>query len=307
MIAKLLIIANPSSGNGQGLRVAERVAGLLIANNVAVEVRSTTSRGEAETIATEALTNGYSRIIACGGDGTVHEIVNALARWSESKASMPVSLGIIPCGRGNDFARALGIPSSPHKAAEVILQGYTKTIDLGTVNNRYFATVATLGFDSEVAQLVYDGAGPFKGAIAYFWGMIRMLRIYQGVELRMSGAFGTVTQMVLLAATGNTTTYGGGIKIVPNANPEDGQLDICLVRIMSVGQILRVLPKVYWGGHLNHPNIFSYRTDYLKLETDRPVVIFADGEPVGETPATIISRAKVLSVLCPNPLNGESY
>ena len=292
MTGRLLIIANPKSGNGRGLLCAEQAKELLTANNVPVEVRPTSARGEAESIASDAVESGYSCVTACGGDGTVHEIVNALA-------GTDVALGILPCGRGNDFARAVGIQPTPDRSADVLLQDHRKSYDLGKVNGRYFATVATLGFDSEVARLVYDGAVPFKGMTAYLWGLARMLRVYRGVGLRMTGDFGTINQTVLLAATGNTSTYGGGIKIVPNASPTDGELDICLVRMMSAGRILRVFPRVYWGGHLSHPSIFSYRTGRLKLETEEPVVLFADGEPVGETPAEIVSAPGALSVVCP--------
>jgi len=294
MAGKSLIIANPISGSGRGMDFAERARGMLSGNGVNVEVRFTSARGEAEALAAKAVDSGYSRVAACGGDGTVHEVVNALA-------GTDVALGILPCGRGNDFARAAGIPSSPEKAASMLLQGHVRSFDLGKVNDRYFSTVVTLGFDSEVARLVYDGEVPFKGMVAYLWGLARMLRTYGGVGLRMTGDFGTVNQTVLLAATGNTSTYGGGIKIVPKASPTDGELDICLVRMMSAARVLRIFPRVYWGGHLSHPDIFSYRTGSLKLETEQPVVLFADGEPVGETPADIIAVPGALKVICPVP------
>ncbi len=293
MTEKTLIVVNPKSGSGRGAGYADRAKELLASNQVAVDVRHTTGRGEAETLASEAVETGYARVTVCGGDGTVHEVVNALA-------GTDVALGILPCGRGNDFARAMGIPAAPEKAASILLQGHVRPFDLGKVNDRYFATVMTLGFDSEVARLVYDGEVPFKGMAAYLWGMLRMLRIYGGVGLRMTGDFGTIDQSVLLAATGNTSTYGGGIRIVPNASPDDGALDICLVRMMSAARILRVFPRVYWGGHLSHPSIFSYRTGRLRLETDEPVVLFADGEPVGETPAEIVAAPGALRVVVPD-------
>ena len=294
MTGKTLIVVNPTSGNGRGMRYAERVRGLLEANRASVELQSTSARGEAETVAAEAVQAGYTCVAACGGDGTMHEVVNALA-------GTDVALGILPCGRGNDFARAMGIPAAYERAASILVQGHVRPFDLGKVNDRYFATVVTLGFDSEVARLVYEGQVPFKGTAAYLWGLARMLRVYRGEALRMTGDFGTIDQTVLLAATGNTCTYGGGIRIAPNASPADGALDICLVRMMSASRILRVLPRVFWGGHLTHPDVFSYRTGSLSMETERPVVLFADGEPVGETPAEIIAVPGALRVACPFP------
>ncbi len=294
MNGRIRIVANPASGSGRGMRYAEQVRDLLTANHADVEIRPTSARSEAEAFAAEAVREGYACVVACGGDGTVHEVVNALA-------GTDVALGILPCGRGNDYARAMGIPAAPEKAASVLLQGHVRPFDLGKVNDRYFATVVTLGLDSEVARLVFEGQVPFKGMAAYLWGLARMLRVYRGVALRMTGDFGTIDQTVLLAATGNTSTYGGGIRIAPNADPADGALDICLVRMMSVSRILRVFPRVYWGGHLTHPGVFSYRTGSLSMETERPVVMFADGEPVGETPAEIIAVPGALRVACPAP------
>lgn len=294
MTAKTLIVVNPKSGSGRGMGYAERVRELLAANEVPADIRPTSARGDAEAFASEAVDAGYTCVAACGGDGTVHEVVNALA-------GTDAALAILPSGRGNDFARAMGIPDAPGKAASILLRGHTRPYDLGKVNDRYFATVVTLGFDSEVARLVYDGEVPFRGIAAYLWGVARMLRIYGGVGLRMTGDFGTINQSVLLAATGNTSTYGGGIKIAPKASPTDGMLDICLVRMMSASRILRVFPRVYWGGHLNHPSIFYYRTSRLRLETDQPVVLFADGEPVGGSPAEIVAVPGALRIVCPDP------
>ena len=292
MTGKTLIVTNPKSGSGRGVAYADRMLELLAGKGVPAEIRHTSAQGEAEAIAAEAVRTGYSCVAACGGDGTVHEVVNALAETE-------VNLCILPCGRGNDFARAIGIPATPEKAASMLLRNHVRSFDLGKVNDRYFATVLTLGFDSEVARLVYDRAVPFKGMAAYLWGFARMLRTYRGMGLRMTGDFGTINQTVLLAATGNTSTYGGGIKIVPNADPSDGALDICLVRMMSAARVLRIFPKVYWGGHLNHPSIFSYRTGRLRLDTDKPVGLFADGEPVGETPAEITAVAGSVRVVVP--------
>ena len=294
MTGKTLIVANPKSGSGRGMDYAERVRQLLTANEVPVDIRPTSARGDAEAFASEAVDAGYACVAACGGDGTVHEVVNALG-------GTDVALGMLPCGRGNDFARAMGIPAAPEKAASVLMRGHIGHYDLGKVNGRYFATVVTLGFDSEVARLVYGGEVPLKGMAAYLWGVARMLRVYRGVGLRMTGDFGTINQTVLLAATGNTSTYGGGIRIAPKATPTDGQLDICLVRMMSASRILRVFPRVYWGGHLNHPSVFSYRTSSLRLETEQPVVLFADGEPVGESPAEIVAVPRALRIVCPDP------
>ena len=292
MDKKWIIIANPTSGGGRGRKVAEAAEKLIRAGGVETEFVFTKAKGDAAMAAKKAVDDQISGVIACGGDGTVHEVINSLA-------TSQVVFGLIPCGRGNDFARAMNIPTSYKKATEILLEGRTKRIDLGIVEGHYFATVVTLGFDSEVARLVFEKAVPFTGTAAYILGVIKMFRSYKGINLRMTGDFGSVDQPVLLTATGNTSSYGGGIKIVPDASPTDGLLDVCHARMMSRSKILRLLPTAFWGGHTSNEHISMFQTRTLKLDTDVPVVLFADGEPVCETPATISVVRQALTVVCP--------
>jgi diacylglycerol kinase (ATP) len=292
MPQEILIIANPVSGGGRGRSTAERALAWLKPQGMDARIVYTAGRGEATGHALRAKAEGVRRIVVCGGDGTIHEAVNGLA---ESE----VVLGLLPCGRGNDLARALNIPVHPEQAARVLIEGATKRIDLGRVNGRYFSTVATMGFDSEVARLVYEKAVPFSGTLAYVCGVLRMLVRYEGIPLRMEGDFGAIEQRVLLAATGNTASYGGGMKILPQASPEDGLLDVCHARMMSRFRVLRMFPSVFWGGHVSFPEITLYRTGRLRLETPEPVVLFADGEPAGRTPATVEAVPRALAVICP--------
>lgn len=292
MSPDILIIANPASGGGRGRSVAERAAWYISAHGGQARVVLTQGRGDATRLTRDALRDGIPRIVACGGDGTTHEIAGVLA-------GSDAVLGVLPCGRGNDFARALGIPTQPAAAAAVVLDGITRQIDLGRVNGRYFCTVATLGFDSEVARLVYDKRVPFTGTAAYICGVLTMLVRYRGIALRAHGDFGTLNGPVLLAATGNTTTYGGGMRILPQARPDDGLLDVCHVRMLPPLAVLRLFPTVFWGGHVTHPAVTIVRTRRLTVETPEPVWLFADGEPISQTPAEISLAERALTVFIP--------
>lgn len=288
----ILIIANPTSGGGRGKTMAEHVLDYVHGRGKTVGLVFTGKRGDAAELAARAAEKGISRIAACGGDGTIHEIVGAIA-------NSDLEMGLLPCGRGNDFARAMNIPTKWDHAAEILVTGITRRIDLGRVNDRYFCTIATMGFDSEVARLVYNKAVPLTGTAGYVYGVIKTLIGYKGITAKLAGDFGTIEQSILLTATGNTRSYGGGMNIVPEAVPDDGLLDVCCVRMMSPFQILRLLPKVFWGGHTADPRVTISRTKWLTIETPEPVWLFADGEPVCRTPAEIRVAEKALTVLCP--------
>lgn len=290
MSADIVIIANPTSGGGRGRAVAERAARYIAAHEGRARVVLTQTRGDGARLATDALRDGACRIAACGGDGTIHEVAGALA-------GSDAALGILPCGRGNDFARALGIPRQLDAAAAILMDGSPRRIDLGQANGRYFCTVVTLGFDAEVARLAYNKAVPFSGTAAYICGVLLMLVRYQGLSLHLCGDFGTFDGPVLLTATGNTTTYGGGMRIVPQAVPDDGLLDVCLVRMLPRLAVLRLFPTVFWGGHVTHPAVMIARTRRLSVETPEPVWLFADGEPLCQTPAEITLAERALTVL----------
>lgn len=287
----MLIIANPASGGGRGRKLSEYAVRVLGERGRMIRAQYTERRGDAVLFAQKALDAGTACVAACGGDGTVHEIAGVLA-------GTDTALGLLPCGRGNDFARALGIPSPAKQAVDILAAGATRRVDLGKVNGVYFCTVATMGFDSEVARLVYDKAVPFSGTAAYLAGVLKTLAAYRGIRAKLHGDFGTMDQTVLLAATGNTSSYGGGMKIVPDASPEDGLLDVCHARMMSRLQVLRLLPTVFWGGHVSNPHITMTRTRRLNIETDEPVWLFADGEPACRTPAEVTVAEKVLRVVC---------
>ena len=252
----------------------------------------TQGRGDAARIASEALASGCRQFAVCGGDGTVHEAVGVLA-------GSDAALGIVPCGRGNDLARALGIPRDTASAAEVLTSGFARRIDLGKIGDRHFGTVACLGFDSEVARRVYEGRVPFSGTVGYVWAVLRTLLTFRCPVVRLAGDFGAFEGPVLLAATGNTPFYGGGMKVTPQAACDDGLLDVCIVRELSRLAVLRFFPRVFSGRHVDLPPVQALRTRSLRMWTQEPLWIFADGQPVCRTPATIEVVERALTVLCP--------
>ena len=288
-----LLIANPISGKGKGKVIAEKAHQQLTSNGRSGRLSLTSGRGDALRLAQNAIQNGCRWLITCGGDGTIHEVVNAIAARPE------VVLGLIPCGRGNDFARALGVPKNPDQAIRVLLGGRPFQVDVGRIGDLYFDTIVTCGYDAEVSRRASESNAPFSGTATYLYTAITTLFSYNTPAARLEGDFGVYEGNILLAATGITPHYGGGFKITPNAVMNDGLLDVCIIKPVSRLTVLRMLVKLFWGGHTSHPAVSIQRTKSLTIQTEPPTLLYADGEQVGYTPATVELVERGLTVLVP--------
>ena len=301
-----ILIANPISGKGKAKGVAEQAHTALTASGQQGHLMLTSASGDARRFAEEATANGTRFIIACGGDGTVHEVVNGIATVPD------VTLGVLPCGRGNDFAAAIGVPLKPEAAIATLLSGTPIRVDLGCCYNaqtpltepqgiikKYFITIATCGYDTEVSRRAAKGTPLFAGTASYAYAAVETLFYYEPPSVHLEGDFGTYEGPLLLAATGITNRYGGGFQIVPDARIDDGLFDVCIVRPVSSVTVLRLLVTLFWGGHVKHPAVSMHQTRTLKIETDPPMLLYADGEPMCETPATIEIIKHGLAVMSP--------
>lgn len=297
-----LIVVNPTSGRGRGLRTADAVARALRARGRSVRVEPTSRTGDAERIASEALRDGEYRpgcVVACGGDGTVQEVANALASFVPPPGESRPVMGLAPAGRCNDFARALGVKRHPATIADILADGVARAIDLGRVNSRYFCTVATIGVDAEVSSFVDNMRLPLTGTIAYLYGALRVLRRYQPKVLRITGDFGVVEKPVFLASSANTSSYGGAIPIAPGALPADGLLELCVIDAVSGFRVLALVASVLRGRHEREPEVRFIRTKQLRIDADEPVELWADGERIGQTPALIEVAPGAVEVMLP--------
>lgn len=286
----MLIIANPTSGKGKGSRTAVAIAELLRRQGANIEVRYTAASGDAELIARKAITSGTRPlrcIVACGGDGTIQEIANALADARPSLGDACPALGLAPAGRCNDFARAFDIPTDPVVIAEVLLNGRARPTDLGRVNGRFYCTVVTAGADAEVSSYVDTMRMPLRGTLAYLYGAIRVLIHYRPYDMKITGDFGVIERPMLLASTANTSCYGGAIRIAPDADPADGQLNLCIVDRIPRLRAIALIPALLAGRHGRCPAVHFLRTQRLTIESRRPLELWADGERIAGTPATI--------------------
>ena len=290
-----VVIANPTSGSQSAPVLATRAVELLRHQGHSAELKVTGARGDAQAWATDAALAGISRVVGCGGDGTLQEIATALE-------GSPTALGILPGGRCNDFAHALGISKtdSPEKLAATLTAGHVRAIDLGAVAGRRFLTVATLGFDSHVSRFVETRKLWFKGTPAYVYGVARVLPGFRFPQIRLSGDFGIRDKRMLLAATGNTPCYGGAMQIAPGAKMDDGLFDICTVKKLPRLAVFGFLMRVLRGTHVNHSAVEMLKSRTLEVETpEGPQYICADGETIAQTPCTFEVKPGALKVIAP--------
>ena len=302
MGSEVFVIANPMAGDGKAGELSHKLVEALSRLQVSTTLKTASSAGESEELARLAIAEGSDVIVACGGDGTVHEIINDIKPCPGSTVT-PV-LAVLPAGRCNDFSTSISLPDSPIKLAVAIKTGNTKKIDLGKVGERFFATVATLGFDSEVAEYVDSGAPPFflSGVLSYIYGLLIKLPRYQFPEIRIRTNSSIFQGRILLAAVGNTDRYGGGFLICPGARIDDGLLNLCIVRQIPRLQVLKVLPKVFYGQHISHPKVsqetFSNMSVAL-VSTGKPehlrIWVWADGERAALLSAEVETTFEVIA------------
>ncbi len=267
--APLPLLVNPRAGGGR----AKALAGLL-SSLPGVRVSLATSADDFLLKVREAVGEGRTRLLVCGGDGSLHLAIQILA-------GSDCALGIVPAGRGNDLARALAVPCDPRAAAERALRVAPRRIDLGCLSGRLFACVAGAGFDGEVARFARERARGPCGGLIYPYAVVRTLLTYSPPHFRIEHDGGIEEGPGTLAALANAPCYGGGMRIAPAAVLDDGRLDLVFVRRVSRLRLLLVFPRVYRGTHTSDPAFFTRRTTRARIHIDRPLTFFGDGEPLG--------------------------
>jgi diacylglycerol kinase (ATP) len=293
----LVVIANPRSGRGKvGAHLVE-IERFLTDAGLSYRVVRTTHPGHATEAAREALAAGERYLVAAGGDGTVHEVLNGMIADDRPVAADAV-LGVVAAGSGCDFARSFGLPGDAVQAARHLAGDDVRPIDVGKVTftsspgsdsgpaevTRYFANIAEVGLGAAVAARAAT-LPTFLGGARYFGGFWLTLPRFGPREVRLDAdgqAFGWRAFNVVVA---NCRFYGGGMQISPKSSPGDGALEV-LVMTGPKSDSFTTLPKIYRGRHLPHRNIAELRVGRVRVETDLPFPIEADGEILGVTPAT---------------------
>ncbi len=292
----IVVILNPRAGRYRAMRhqqtlrelmeQASRVTGLTW------RIVETKRPGDATVLAQQAVQEGASIVVAAGGDGTAGEVANGIVGTS-------ARLGILPLGTGNDFARCAGISENLPVAIDTLFTGKPRRVDLGQVNGRYFLNVAGCGFDGEVARRVNQGYRLLQGTAAYVAAVCQTIFTFQPVQMRITADGETTIRRALLCTVANSQSYGGGMRIAPFAQIDDGLLDVCVVQAVSKIEFMRVFPRVFSGTHITHPLFLMQTAREVTVESDPPVPVLVDGDVMGTTPAHFRVYPCAIEVILP--------
>jgi diacylglycerol kinase (ATP) len=290
------VLVNPASGAGRvGRHSAEVLRGLASRGDHVVAIQGETA-AQAERLVAEAMAEGLDTLVAVGGDGTVHQELQAVV-------GTDTALGIVPLGTGNDAANSVGLTrASPESAVSVILAGNRRPFDVGRIEAadgtiRHFLCVMSSGFDSSANERANEMTWP-SGTALYIRAMLSVLRTFQPIPYRAELDGEVVVDAGMLVSLGNGPSFGGGMQVCAGADMHDGRLDLIWVHSISRRALLGVFPKVYSGRHLSHPAVESRRVTTATLDAPGQVA-YADGERVAPLPVTVTAVPDGVQVLVP--------
>jgi diacylglycerol kinase (ATP) len=292
---KLALLINPISDRGRGSAHGQRAAETLKETGFEVELIETQSFALTIEKASSLTKSQCDVVVAVGGDGTANAVANGLMQTEESNRP---TMGLIPCGRGNDFAANLGM-NDMDCAIEALRTGRRRRVDVGKAEGGFFLGVAGAGFDSKVARRAQRQVPLLTGSTVYVFALLLTLAELEAITARITYDGGLYEGRLLFAVAGNTDRYGGGMRITPKASLDDGLLDLCLVKPVSRLTLLRVFPKVFKGGHLDHPAVAYAQTRSVTMESKEPAELFADGELIQSLPARLETLPLALEVIVP--------
>ncbi|RME48092.1 MAG: diacylglycerol kinase family lipid kinase [Chloroflexi bacterium] len=288
-----LVIFNPIAGRGLVARLKPTIVETLRRYNVEFDTMETTDRGEAVRLAREAVEAGYQLVVAVGGDGMVHEVVNGLMHAGAGPND--VTLGIIPAGSGNDFVKMLDLPGEDiATACARIGRGQTRVVDIGRINELvssgrpvfsiddgrpgYFANMLGIGFTGLAAH-ESQKIDWLTGLPLYLVAVIRTLALtYRTPHMEIALDGNLISQRTTEVAVANGRCQGGGFWLTPDAEVDDGWFDLAIARGLSRVGILRLIPDLMRGTHIDKEPITMARARCVTIDTAHPLPVQADGE-----------------------------
>jgi YegS/Rv2252/BmrU family lipid kinase len=285
------VIVNPHAGGGRAASRLPAVEAALRSHGLRFHVERTTSMDHARELAREARERGET-VAAMGGDGLTGAVAGEV-RGSDT------CLAVFPGGRGNDFARKLGIPEAPEQAVAVLAAGIERVVDVAEADGRTYLGIASAGFDSDV-QVIANATRLKLGNLVYLYGTLRALRAWKPAHWTVTVDGEAHEFRGYSVAVANSGVFGGGMYLVPNAALDDGMLDIVFCASSPKRHYLASLPKVFKGTHVTDPALTFLQGREVSFFADRQFTAFADGDPIAELPATVRVVPRSLRVLAPS-------
>jgi YegS/Rv2252/BmrU family lipid kinase len=299
---KWFVVVNPNAGNRKIKRDWKKIGDLLEQSNLNYDHAFTRGALDAIDITKNAILQGFRKFISVGGDGTFNEVVNGLFMQQTIDID-EFTVAIIPVGTGNDWGRMFGIPNDYRKAIEVISAGETFIQDVGRISyfvdekmqSRYFVNIAGMGFDALVAQKTNKQKAEGKGnALAYFYNLFTGLFEYKPAVTDFYVDGKKVSFNTFSVSVGICRYNGGGMKQLPDAIPDDGLLDMTIIKKIGLGTVFAQLRNLYTGSFIKHPKVATFRGSNIRIHSRKKgFMMEADGESLGESPfeVSIITRA----------------
>ena len=292
------VVFNPQSGKGRGAAFVSPVLQGL-ASAARLEHGLTKGPGDEARLTREAIGRGFRRIVAVGGDGTWSNVGNAILATGE-----PVKLGLVPGGTGCDLAKTIGVPPRDlHACCRIVLEGHTRTIDVGRIEDRHFLNIAGFGYDVAVLEDSWS-VGYLEGSALYLYCALRQLSSYRGFSLEASADGGPARRTdMLMTIVANARVFGGGFQVAPAADVEDGLLDAVSFENMGFGSRVSALVRLLRGTHLRHARVSALRARRLVYRFAEPPAYETDGEWNQARSSEVVIEAlpKALQVLAPAP------
>ncbi|NWQ43062.1 diacylglycerol kinase family lipid kinase [Bacillus sp. EB106-08-02-XG196] len=305
---QIYFIINPKARNGYSLKVWGKVETKLMDDKIPYLAFFTEYHGHAIKLAAQIAEKNNEQIviIAVGGDGTISEVMNGIAKYNN------ITLGFVPGGSGNDFSRGFQIPANPEEALKVILRLMNEevpSIDIGKItredhSEHYFINNMGAGFDALVSYEVNHSKVKAwlnklsLGRLVYVYFLLKKLFSYKcsTIDLSIDGKRHILEQTWFVTVS-NQPYYGGGMMIAPDAVPGDGLLDITVVHRLSRLKLLLVFISVFWGKHVHFKEVKTFKGQMVTIQSSSLLFVHADGEDIGFTPLNIHIQAKTLKVL----------
>jgi diacylglycerol kinase (ATP) len=281
-----LVVVNPKAGQGAAASLATQIVGFLASREISYRMISPNSAAETKSLVSESLRNAEaSKLISVGGDGLFHLLLQLAVEFK-------VPLAVAPGGTGNDFYRTLGwFEHELNDYLEQLISAEPTFVDVGVADGEYFGAVLSSGFDSVVNERANKLKWP-KGPAKYNVAIALEFPKFNPIEFKIFADEKVLEVEAMLIAIGNGQSYGGGMRVCPNADLNDGLLDIMILHPVSKFEFLKVFPTVYQGTHIEHPQVEVIRAKKIRIES--AAIAYADGERIGQLPVQVESLPQSL-------------
>src|SRR6266404_3748638 len=295
-----VVFVNPAAGSGRTKRTISAAREAFARRTYSVEFVETNSRADLQSRIRAAADQGCATMIAMGGDGTLQLLVREVIARN-------ITVGVIPTGGGNDFAAALGLRGNLQTAIDAIVAGRTRLVDVVRVHfsggdDALYLGGGGIGLDAEAARYASGRFLNWPGRLRYLASAIAALRGFAGIELRAEfpeNDLPKIAKRVLLAAALNTPTYGGGLRLAPEASLDDGKLEVVLLEMLEKREVLALLPRLLVTGELRTNRLARLRTEAVRFSASGEAWFHGDGELLGKSPLEIRVMPKALRMLAP--------